>query len=255
MELTALAARGLRPRRLRRTRARAYSVAKTHGACRTRLYRTWTMMRFRCRSVTYPTYAGKGVRVCDEWQDFVTFRDWAHANGYADDLTIDRIDVDGDYCPGNCEWVTRPENTRREMMRRVFKHVRKGERAINYPKGMVPPAPRVKRSTNVNATFGAGRDSKTHLYSVWKSMRQRCSDGGNKYYAGKGVRVCPEWLDFWAFKDWAFTNGYLVGLSIERKNTSEGYSPENCEWVTRGENSRRAISRTARNDRGQLVAA
>jgi hypothetical protein len=62
----------------------------------------------------YEHYGGRGITVCDEWrEDFQTFYDWAMANGYSDDLTIDRIDNDGDYEPSNCQWITQAENTRK----------------------------------------------------------------------------------------------------------------------------------------------
>jgi len=85
---------------------------------------------------------------------------------------------------------------------------------------------------------------KTRIYKVWKGMRNRCnnpSDRGWKYYGGKGVKLCEAWNDFTDFRAWALRNGYADNLSIERKNPDGNYEPENCEWITRSENSRRAI--------------
>lgn len=76
-------------------------------------------MKERCLSPgshAYALYGGRGITVCDEWRNsFDAFRDWALTHGYSEDLSIDRIDVDGDYCPENCRWadaITQSNNTR-----------------------------------------------------------------------------------------------------------------------------------------------
>lgn len=91
-------------------------TAAHHGESTTRLYKAWRNMKNRClnhNSPDFPLYGGRGIKVCDSWADsYLFFRDWALANGYSDGLTIDRVDVNGDYCPENCRWATPKQQSR-----------------------------------------------------------------------------------------------------------------------------------------------
>jgi hypothetical protein len=87
-----------------------------HNGTGSALFNVHNSMKQRCTNpavVGYRWYGAKGVKVCDEWLDFGKFREWAEAHGYAPGLTIDRIDPDKDYCPDNCRWITRSENSKR----------------------------------------------------------------------------------------------------------------------------------------------
>jgi len=108
------------------------ALKRTHGLSEDnkRLYKIWKEMRYRCNNPankSYPRYGGRGIRVCDEWNNsFVPFYEWSMANGYKEDiaesgrnrLSIDRIDNDGDYEPSNCRWTTdavQARNTRKSL--------------------------------------------------------------------------------------------------------------------------------------------
>lgn len=82
-----------------------------------RLYKTWINMKTRCYNSNgeiYRRYGGRDIHICNEWRnDFMAFRDWALANGYQDNLTIDKINNDDDYSPKNCQWLTRVENIKK----------------------------------------------------------------------------------------------------------------------------------------------
>lgn len=95
-----------------------------HGERGTRLYDCWRGMKKRCLNPNddhYPGYGGRGITICEEWRDnYVAFSTWAKENGYSDDLTLDRIDVNGNYEPSNCRWATAEEQQRNKRNNRLI---------------------------------------------------------------------------------------------------------------------------------------
>lgn len=87
--------------------------------------------------------------------------------------------------------------------------------------------------------------SRTRLYAILQGMKQRCYNRKSSswhWYGEKGITVCDEWMapdGATAFAEWALENGYAENLSIDRIDSSKGYTPENCRWVTNSENSMR----------------
>lgn len=91
----------------------------THGSAhrgkKTRLYKIWCKIKERCnnpKSTRYAFYGARGVKMCEQWEAYQEFENWAVANGYSENLEIDRKDFTGDYSPSNCRWVTQTENKR-----------------------------------------------------------------------------------------------------------------------------------------------
>ena len=106
----------------------------THGLNDTRIYNIWVGIKDRTlkpKNKHYHYYGGRGIKICEAWLDVRIFYDWAMSNGYSDELTIDRIDNDGDYCPENCRWTTKSIQQRN---RGIYKNNTSGYKGVSYYK-------------------------------------------------------------------------------------------------------------------------
>ncbi len=99
---------------------------RKHGMSKSRIYKTWINVKKRCyytKNSNYSKYGGRGIKMCNSWKnDFISFYDWAMANGYNDNLTIDRIDSNGDYCPENCKWSSLYEQNQHLKHTLIFEY-------------------------------------------------------------------------------------------------------------------------------------
>jgi hypothetical protein len=223
----------------------------THGMTHTRLHSIWSGIKKRCNNKNckaFKNYGGRGIKICDEWSnDFLVFYAWSCISGYADNLSIDRIDNDGDYCPENCKWVTTEEqnrNTRQCIyvtIEGVIKTISEWARIAGVciktfkrrlalgltGKDLIAPP---RRSNNI-------RSDKARIKGIWRLIIHRCNDEDNpdyKDYGGRGIYMCTEWLeDFNNFYTWSIAAGYGNDLTLDRIDNEYGYAPNNCRWTTK----------------------
>jgi len=97
-----------------------HNPSYSHGLSSKRIYKIWMNMKHRCynpKAKCYHRYGKKGICICDIWlNDFTAFYSWALTNGYTDKLTIDRIDKNKNYEPENCQWITKSENSKKDII-------------------------------------------------------------------------------------------------------------------------------------------
>jgi len=129
---------------------RTSEASTKHGDCKRRnkssLYSRYKHMIWRCNNPNckdYDNYGGRGIKVCKEWlDDYKTFKQWAMDNGYEEHLTIDRIDVNGNYEPDNCRWITlaEQENNRRDNVYLTYQGITKTASQWSKLLGIKPSA-------------------------------------------------------------------------------------------------------------------
>lgn len=161
-------------------------VAKVKRKGEKRICGIWRGMRQRCYNrktgINYLNYGGRGIYICDEWKDnFEAFRDWSLANGYQDDLSIDRIDNDGPYAPWNCRWTTRAVQfkNRRGVVcvtcDGITKATYEWDKAMGFPRGTV--SQRIREGWEEKIAVKAPYDPKwekvyREVYGRWHETKE-----------------------------------------------------------------------------------
>lgn len=157
---------------------------RTHGMSRNRIYRIWKSLRNRCENANIPQYSdwgGRGITVCEEWHSFEQFYEWAIRHGYSDNLSIDRKDNEGDYCPENCRWTTAKEqalNRRSNVLithNGVTKHISEWDKDIGSSK-----------SGRVRARLNAGWSVERAVTTPVLSLRRK-EGKDNEFYSRQSV--------------------------------------------------------------------
>lgn len=163
-------------------------------------YLSWYAMKRRClnpKEKNFKYYGGRGITICGRWMIFANFLEDMRARPAG--TSLDRIDNNSNYEPGNCRWATQVQQIQNS---RATTHGHAGVKTI------------------------------TKTYYIWRMMKDRCYRANNrsyKYYGGRGVYVCDQWRnDFARFL--ADMGEKPDGLWLHRINTDGPYSPDNCRW-------------------------
>lgn len=113
----------------------AKKARNCHGESTSVLYKKWASMKNRCQNKNaknYNDYGGRGIRICNEWLEFWSFREWAYKNGYCEGLSIERINVNGNYEPSNCKWVMLEEQARNKRRSVIIEYGGKKQTAAEW---------------------------------------------------------------------------------------------------------------------------
>lgn len=212
---------------------------RTHGLSRTKIYKRWKTIKDRCyreKNNYYKHYGGRGIKMCQEWlDDFMNFYNWAMANGYQDGLTIERIDVNGDYCPENCKWITLEEqalnktNTRYLTYNGETKTLKEWEEETN-----LPIRSRLNEGMSIEEAFE--RPKREHLQVTYKGKTQLITDWCKELNLNVHT-VCGRifdcgWTPEKAFEEPIKTSAHYLTYKGETKSLMEWAKQFNIKPVT-----------------------
>lgn len=200
-----------------------------------RLYHIYISMKTRCYNASSPQfqyYGARGIRICDIWlNDFNSFRNWALINNYQEGLTIDRIDVNGNYEPANCRWVNIKvqNNNKRTNNYITINHETKTLAQwcalynMNYnivheriKRGNWEPLKALTTPVKLRKNSAKAANIKQQLYQQWCQLKRQ---------------MCNEWQSsFNEFFKWSINNGYSSSFQLQRVGGCE-YNPTNSYWI------------------------
>lgn len=149
-----------------------------HKESHTPLHDKWCGINNRCRH--HPRYAGRGIKVCEEWSVYENFRDWALANGYKDGLTIERVDVDGDYCPENCKWIPFEKQARNRTTTKWVEY--EGRKMSLAEAAELANLPYKEVHLRIKSGWSVFDALHTPLRDNAKSLKRRCDELGMNYH-------------------------------------------------------------------------
>jgi len=178
-----------------------------HGYSKTRAYQVWSDMIRRCtnpKAANWDSYGGRGIKVCDEWLSFDVWH--SHMGDPPLNMSIERIDNDGNYERLNCKWAT------------------VGEQNSNM---------RSRKDPVTGLYFNPNRPHITPEYRAWVSMRSRVSKKNKRVsalYAERNITICPEWS---SFEQFLADMGPIPhpGWTLDRIDNDRGYAKDNCRWA------------------------
>jgi len=220
-----------------------------------KLYETWRNMRSRCKPgfEQAKDYYEKGVKVCDDWQEYSAFKAWAISQGWKPGLSPERVKNDKGYEPSNCKLIPFREqggNTSRVTYLEAFGEQKSlslwaadSRCQVSYNTLCARINQYGWEAEKAIATSSRNQGSRLsdeqRLRNILSSAIARCTnkeDRQYKNYGARGIFVCEEWMaDRAEFVSWALAHGYRRGLTLERDNNEMGYEPANCYWATRGQ--------------------
>lgn len=185
---------------------------RMHGLSSTRLHSIYAGMKARCRYSSQDNsyrYHDRGIRICDEWlNDFRAFYDWAMDSGYRDDLSIDRIDNDGDYCPENCRWITHQEQMNNCSINRHFTY-----------NGETHTVAEWARITGISKNYIYGGLSRGWSFEDIILRKPKSNARGKLYECGGESHTLIEWSRKTGLSSTAILYRLKKGWSVERALT------------------------------------